>query len=63
MSPACALSERKSAKVLEMTRTCAEHSSAFLGKGRLYLFKNAESGSLRAVRVGVCGGDFWQEKK
>lgn len=37
MSPACALSERKSAKVLEITRKCAEHSSAFLGKGRLCL--------------------------
>lgn len=63
MSPACALSERKSGKVLEMTRNCAEHTSAFLRKGRLCLLKYAESGSLQAVRVGVCGGEISVRKR
>lgn len=52
MSPACALSEKKSAKVLEMTRQCAEHSSAFLGKGRLCLL--TRSPALFGLCVWAC---------
>lgn len=46
-----------------MTRECAEHSGAFLGEGRVCLFKCSESGSPRAVRVGVCGGEISGRKR
>lgn len=46
-----------------MTRNCAEHTSAFLRKGRLCLLKYAESGSLQAVRVGCVAERFLSGKE